>query len=325
MFFNKKIFSTLLAIGLASSTVVMAQTDNFPTKDLSLIVTFPPGGGTDLLARLIGPPLGEKLGKTVVVENRPGASGNIAARYVARSKADGHTMLIVNSSYAVNPAVYSSMPFDPVNDLSAVVNLAYVPLALVVPSSSKFQTIQDYLKAAAVENNDVFFGSCGNGTPPHMAGELLNQVAKTTITHVPYAGCGPAVNDVMANQVSSAIVTVSSAMPHIKAGKIRALAVTSKERSEFLADVPSIAEVGYADYDVNQWHGLLVPSDTPEETKEIISNAVLSILATKETQQRLNSLGYTVGTEGPKEFGDIIKSNITIFKNVAEEIDLKLN
>lgn len=324
-FFNKKVLSSLIVMGLVSSTAVIAKTEEFPNRDVNIVVTFPPGGGTDLLARLISAPLGEKLGQSIIVENRPGASGNIAARHVARSKPDGHTLLMVNSSYAVNPAVYSSMPFDPINDLSAVVNFAYVPSVIIVPSKSKFQTIQEYLKAAEADDNDVFFGSCGNGTPQHMAGELLNQVAKITITHVPYAGCGPAVNDVLANQVSSAIVTASSAMPHIQAGKVRALAVTSKERSEFLTEVPSVAEVGYADYDVNQWHGLLVPSETSQEKKEIIANAVLSIIETEEIQQRLKSLGYTVGKEGPKEFNDIIKGNITTFKNVADEIGLKLN
>src|SRR5699024_5912524 len=205
-----------MSIGVAASVSVLAMTaanaDDFPSRDISVQVTFPPGGGTDLLARLIGATLGEALDTAVVVENKPGASGNIAARYVARSNPDGHTLLMVNSSYSVNPAVLADIPFDPIEDLEGVVNFAYVPAALIVPEESEYETLEDYIKAAQTEGNKVFFGSCGNGTPQHLAGEMLNQVAGTNLMHVSYAGCGPALNDVMANQVESALVSASSAL-----------------------------------------------------------------------------------------------------------------
>src|SRR5690625_2415815 len=244
-----------LSIGLIVSTAMLvtaaAHADDFPRRDISVQVTFPPGGGTDLLARLLSAPLSEALDSPVVVENKPGASGNIAARYVARANPDGHTLLMVNSSYAVNPAVLDDIPFDPVGDLEGVVNFAYVPIALIVPEDSDYQSLEDYILAAGEDGKKVFFGSCGNGTPPHLAGEMLNHAAGINLVHVPYAGCGPALNDVMANQVESALVSASSALAQIDSGKIRALAVTSKERSDLLPDVPSISELGYDDYDVN--------------------------------------------------------------------------
>ena len=322
----RKISAFFLAAGMLSvAGFANAKNTDFPNRQIDVVVTFPPGGGTDLLARLVGASLGETLGQPVVVENKPGASGNIAGRYVARAKPDGHTLLMVNSSYAVNPAVFSSMPFDPVADLSGVVNFAYVPSVVIVPAESPYENIQQYLEAAKKEDNDVFFGSCGNGTPQHMAGELLNQTAKINMNHVPYAGCGPAVNDVLANQVSSAFVAASSAMPHIKAGKIRALAVTSKKRSDFLPDTPSISEIGYSDYEVNQWHGLLVPKGTSEETKEKISQAVLSVIESPEIKEKMVTLGYLIGGEGPENFDAIVKNDINVFKNLADSIDLKLN
>jgi|SRR5690625_383371 len=314
------------SLGLVASTAALAMAavhaDDFPSRDISVQVTFPPGGGTDLLARLISTPLGEALDSPVVVENKPGASGNIAARYVARSSPDGHTLLMVNSSYAVNPAVLKDIPFDPIEDLEGVVNFAYVPAALIVPEESGYESLEDYIEAAKVDGKKVFFGSCGNGTPQHLAGEMINQVAGTNLVHVPYAGCGPALNDVMANQVESALVSASSALAQIDSGKIRALAVTSKERSDLLPDVPSISELGYDDYDVNQWHGLLAPAGTPMAVKEKIAAEVQSILESEEILKRMQQLGYTIGGEGPQEFDEIVKGDIQRYKEVAESVEL---
>lgn len=310
---------------LSLSYAGLAQANDFPTQDISVQVTFPPGGGTDLLARMLGGPLGDSLGKAIVVENKPGASGNIAARYVARARPDGHTLLMVNSSYAVNPAVFKNLPIDPNKDLKGVVNFAYVPLALIVPADSPHSDIQSYLESAKNSDKAMFYGSCGNGTPPHFAGEYLNQVAEISLVHVPYAGCGPAVNDVMANQVESALVAASSAMPHIESGAIRALAITSQKRSEILPEVPTIAEVGYADYEVEQWHGLLAPENTPDEVTEKIAAEVQAILATDDTRQKMERLGYTIGSEGPKEFDKIVKNDIEKYKKVAESANLQVN
>lgn len=324
---RKKIskLSAVFAFSLSFSYMGLVYANDFPNRDISVQVTFPPGGGTDLLARMIGGPLGESLGKAIVVENKPGASGNIAARYVARSKPDGHTLLMVNSSYAVNPAIFKTLPIDPIKDLKGVVNFGYVPLALIVPNDSPYNNIQSYLDSAKNSDKTIFYGSCGNGTPQHFAGEYLNQIAKINLVHVPYAGCGPAVNDVMANQIESALVTTSSAMPHVNSGAIKVLAITSKERSNFLPEVPTISEIGYTDYDVNQWHGLLAPKDTPDEVVEKIASKIQAILSTQDIKEKMERLGYTIGKEGPKDFNNIVKEDIEKYKKVAEGANLQVN
>lgn len=314
-----------LAMALSSSCIAAANDAAFPQKQIEIIVTFPPGGGTDMLARLIGNYLTQDLGQTVIVENRPGASGNVGARIISERAPDGYSLLIANSSYAINPAVFSNMPFDPKKDLSGVVNFAYVPSVLIVPADSPYKTLGDLVKAATPASNPTFFGSCGNGTPQHLAGELLNIAAKTHIAHVPYKGCGPALNDVLGNQVTSAIVTASSAIPHIKAGKVRALGVTAKERSQFLPDVPTVAEQGYPGYELNQWHGFLVPARTPDAVKEKLYAAVAKVMKREDVQKKLAGLGYSIANDGPAAFDAIVQNDIDRFTKLAKEINLNMN
>lgn len=321
--------ATLVALGVTTSVSVAAgatpqlAADNYPSRDVRIEVSFPPGGGTDILARLVGTPLSEILGRAVVVINKPGASGNIAARSVARAKADGHTLLMANSSYAVNPSVLKNLPFDPLSDLEGVVNFTYVSNALVVPMESPYQTVEEY--AAAAKDKKVFYGSCGNGTTPHLAGELLKQQAAIDLVHVPFAGCGPAVAAVLANQVESAFVTTSSVMAHIDAGKVRVLALTAKEREAAFADIPTIAEAGYPDYELVQWHGLLAPKGTPADVKDKIATAVQEVLQQPEIQERLNALGYHQGGEGPADFDRIVKGDIQRYAEIIEGVEIKVD
>ena len=261
-----KTFALLTGIALATSSLVSANVsaqETFPNKPINITVTFPPGGGTDILARLIGNFMNETMGHAAVVENKPGASGNVGAKYLADRVPDGYSLLMVNSSFAINPAVFSKMPFDPKKDFVPIVNMAWIPSVLVVPANSPYKNLAELLSAAKPEKNEVSYGSCGNGTPQHLAGASLNIYAKTHITHIPYGGCGPALKDVLGGQIPLAIITASSAMAQIKAGKLRALAVTSPDRSALLPDVPSVAEQGYPGYELNQWHGLLAPANTP--------------------------------------------------------------
>lgn len=317
----KKVTMALLAlnaIGIASAS----EADDFPSRDIRIEVTFPPGGGTDILARLIATPLGEALDGSVAVINKPGASGNIAARSVARSKADGHTLLMANSSYSVNPSVLPDLPFDPREDLEGVVNFSYVSNALVVPADSPYDTVEDYV--AAAKTKKVFFASCGNGTTPHLAGELFNQVADIKLVHVPFSGCGPAVSAILANQVESAFVTTSSVMAHIDVGKIKVLGLTSKERSDLFEQIPSIAEYGY-DYELVQWHGLLAPKGTSEAVKQKIAEETQKILQEPEIVERLTRLGYTIGGEGPDDFDKIIKDDIERYAEIVKTVDINVN
>ncbi len=225
--------------GSVSAADSIESPDKFPSRPITITVTFPPGGGTDILARLIGNYLGETTGHASVVENKPGASGNLGAKFVAERAPDGYSLLMVNSSFAINPAVFAQMPFDPKKDFAPIINVAFVPSVLVVPASSPYQTLAELITAAKPDKNDVSYGSCGNGTPQHLAGESLNIYAGTHITHIPFGGCGPALNSVLGGQIPMAIITASSASNQIKAGKLRALAVTSPKRSPFLPDVPT--------------------------------------------------------------------------------------
>lgn len=316
----------LLALaGLLLSCAMLAPATASANKPIEIIVTFPPGGGTDLLARLVGNYFNEQLGQPAIVDNRPGASGNIGARMVAQRPADGQSLLMVNSSFAVNPAVFDKLPFDPKNDFTAVSNFAFVPSVVIVPANSPYKTLQDMLTAAKEKPGEVFFGSCGNGTPQHLAGEMLNEAAGVEMAHIPYKGCGGALNDVMGDQVGSAFVTASSTLPFIESGKVRALAVTSAERSPLLADVPSIAELGYPGYELNQWHGLLAPAGTPEPVVQRLHEAIEKIIAREDVQTKLTSLGYTVAHDGPAQFQAMINADIDRFRELAQKIGLTIN
>ncbi|ARP79944.1 ABC transporter substrate-binding protein [Bordetella genomosp. 8] len=310
------------ALFLAAGTALAAEdAASFPSKPLDIIVTFPPGGGTDMLARLIGNYMPEAIGKTAIVENRPGASGNVGARVVKERAPDGYSLLMVNSSFAVNPGVFKTLPFDPKKDFDAIINIAYVPSVLVVPPGSPYKTLAD-VTAAAAKANDVSFGSCGNGTPQHLAGELFKLQAKVNMVHVPYKGCGPALNDVVGGQIGLAVITASSALPFIKAGKLRAVAVTSKERSKLMPDVPTVAEQGYPGYELTQWHGLLAPAGTPPDIKQKLYEAVAKIMRRPDVEQKLADLGYDTASDGPAVFQKMVNSDIDKFTALAQKIGL---
>lgn len=295
---------------------------SYPTRPITIVVTFPPGGGTDLLARRLGASLPAQLGQPVVVENRPGASGNIGARAVAESAPDGYTLLMVNSSFAINPGVYRNLGFSPQRDFAAVINVAFVPSVLVVPVASPFDTLADALQAAKA-GQTLPYASCGNGTPQHLAGEMLARVAGASFQHVPYRGCGPALTDILAGQVGLGIVTASSAAPLIAAGKLRALAVTSSKRYVFMPHVPTVAELGWPDYELDQWHGLLAPAATPPAVVTKLNAAVAAIMAQKEVRDGLREQGFTPAISTPQEFQTMINADIKRFTALTEKIGLK--
>jgi len=309
----------------SASSQATDSADNFPNRALNITVTFPPGGGTDILARLIGNALAETMGYAAVVENKPGASGNVGSKYVAERAPDGYSLLMVNSSFAINPAVFSAMPFDPKKDFAPVINVAFIPSVLVVPANSPYKNLAELLTAAKPAKNEVSYGSCGNGTPQHLAGESLNIEAKTSITHIPYGGCGPALKDVVGGQIPLAIITASSAMSLIKGGKLRALAVTSSERFGQLPEVPTVAEQGYPGYELSQWHGLLAPANTPVAVQQKLFEGVNKALQSPAVKDKLESLGYTHANDGPAAFKKIIDGDIDKFVKLAKEIKLKVD
>jgi len=319
--------AALGGVGLlsAAGTSIPAAGQGFPNKPLTIIVTFPPGGGTDLLARKLGALMQQRLGQPVVVENRPGASGNIGARVVADAAADGYTLLMVNSSFAINPGVYGNLGFDPKADFQAVINVAFVPSVLIVPQNSPYRTLTDWLAAGRQPGAIMPFASCGNGTPQHLAGEMLTVKSHVPVQHVPYRGCGPALTDVLSGQVPMGIVTASSASPFLQDGKLRALAVTSPQRSTLMADVPTVAEQGMAGYELDQWHGLLAPANTPKDVVAKLNRTVAQIMKQPDVRRDLLQLGFSPTTSTSAEFQSLIGQDIDRFASLTQRIGLRVD
>ena len=319
---------SLLVAGTASAHAqgngAAAAAATYPDKPIKFVVTFPPGGGTDVLARLIGAELTKSLGQTVVVDNKPGASGNIGAEAVVKSPADGYTLLVVNSSYAINPGVFSKMPFNPVSDLRGVVQFASTPSVISVTESSSLRNFQDLLQAARTRK-DVSYASCGMGTPQHLAGGTLEVMASINLVHVAYKGCSPAMTDVVSKHVEVGINTLANTVPMVAGKKIRPLAVTSLQRAAALPDVPTVAEFGLAGYDVAQWFGILAPAKTPDAVVQKLYREVAKVMENPEIRARLEQQGYTIGVFGPEAFSATIKNDIERFHKVSKAIGLSLD
>jgi tripartite-type tricarboxylate transporter receptor subunit TctC len=298
------------------------SSQQFPNKPITIVVNFPVGGGTDILARLLGNAFSESFGQPAIIENRVGASGNIGAKFVADKAPDGYTLLMVNSSYAINPGVLNNMPFDPKKDLIPIINVAFVPSVIVVPPDSPYKSLTALLAAAKPIKNNISFGSCGNGTPQHLAGATLNLDAKSNMAHIPYSGCGPALRDVLGSQIPMAIITASSAAPYIKSGKLIALGITSAERTIQLPNVPTVAEQGFPHYQINQWHGFLAPAKMPISLQMTLYERLLKIVQAPEMKEKLISIGYTPAYDDPATFGKIVRDDIDRFSKITKLLGL---
>jgi tripartite-type tricarboxylate transporter receptor subunit TctC len=317
---------SIASVLILAATASQAQTlEKFPAKPLSITVPYPPGGGVDLLARLISTPLSVAFDQPVVVENRAGAGGTIGARYVVTRPKDGYSLLMMNDAYAIAPGAYKSIPYDSKKDLAAVINVAYAPMVLVASSGSPYKSLADVVAAGSAKNSKLAYGSCGTGTAPHLAGELLNITFKMNNVHIPYKGCGPAIVDVIGGQIELAVVTLAGALPYINSGKFKALAITSKDRSPVLPNVPSVAESGGKGFNMSQWQGLAVPAGTSEEVKATIHDAVSKIMKTEAMQKKLLELGYTPADDKPAAFQKIINNDIDRFTQLAKQIGLTLD
>jgi tripartite-type tricarboxylate transporter receptor subunit TctC len=283
--------TVLLAAGALSAPFARAQAA-WPSKQIRYVVPFAPGGTTDILARLIGPPLGTALGQTIVVDNRAGAGGVVGADAVAKSAPDGHTLLgSTISTHAINPALNPKIPYDAAKDFVSVTMIGATSNAVVVPASSPFKTIGELLEHARRNPGRLSFSSAGTGTSQHMSGELLKQMARTFIVHIPYRGSGPAVQDVIAGVVDFGIDTLVATAAHIKAGTLRALAVTAAKRVKGFETVPTIAESGVPGYDVVSWQTVHAPAGTPREVVRRVQGEIARILQQPDIRQRLDQMG----------------------------------
>ncbi len=293
--------SLIKAAVLFLSAVGVAHAD-YPERPIQVVVPFAAGGTVDIVARLVSDPLGRALGGTVVVDNRTGASGMIGSQYVANSKPDGYTLLANSSIHVIVPALYPKIGYDALSDFQPVTMISSVPLILVATPSLPVKTFQDMVAWAKRQPTGVSYATAGNGSTPHLAGELLGKEAGFKVVHVPYKGSGAAMTDVMGGQVPIMIDAVTAVMSSIKAGKLRALAVAGDKRSPMLPDVPTFAELGYANFDLSTWHGIWAPKKTPKAVVDKVAGELRRISKLPEVERRINDLGGTTVGSTPEEF-----------------------
>lgn len=273
------------------ATVGLANAQEWPNRPISLIVSYPPGGTADLMARTVATPLGKILGTSVVVENKPGASGQIAASYVAKANADGYTLMLDASSYSVNPSLFPKLPYDPNKDFKTLAVLAQYPNVLLVNPSFPAKSVKELVVMAKAKPNSISYASSGNGSAQHLAGALFEVKAGVEMQHIPYKGGGPALNDVIGGQVPVFFGSVASTKQYVDSGKLNALAVTGKKRASSMPNVPTMAEAGVAGYEVYEWNGIFAPSGTPAPVLIKLSDAISRVMASPEVREKVLSLG----------------------------------
>ncbi len=311
--------SLLLAalFGLTAAVPQASAQDAYPSRPIRMILPVAPGGGTDALARLIGQGLFERWGRQVVVESRTGAGTLIASEFVAKSKADGYTLLLTTSTHAINPAVYRKMPYDTLRDFAPITQAVSLPSLIVVhPSVAK--SVQELIALAKTRPGEIVFASAGRGSNPHLAMELFASMAQIRMIHVPYKSGPPALIDVIAGHVAIMASGMSSSLPQVRAGKLRALGATSARRAIAAPDIPTIAEAGLPGYESMQWYGLLAPAGTPREIIAMLHKETVPILRAPETNERLASDGAEVVASSPEEFAAFIKAETMKWAGVAK-------
>ncbi|MBU3547494.1 MULTISPECIES: tripartite tricarboxylate transporter substrate binding protein [unclassified Polynucleobacter] len=285
----KSFVKTLLVALLATTGLSHAQ--EWPSRPISLIVSYPPGGTADLMARTVATPLGKLLGTSVVVENKPGASGQIAASYVAKANADGYTLMLDASSYSVNPSLFPKLPYDPNKDFKTLAVLAQYPNVLLVNPSFPAKSVKELVAMAKAKPNSISYASSGNGSAQHLAGALFEVKAGVEMQHVPYKGGGPALNDVIGGQVPVFFGSVASTKQYVDSGKLNALAVTGKKRASSMPSVPTMAEAGVPGYEVYEWNGIFAPAATPAPILIKLSDAIAKVMQSPEVREKVLSLG----------------------------------
>jgi tripartite-type tricarboxylate transporter receptor subunit TctC len=303
----------LVGLGIAAALgwngIPAALAETYPSKPVRLLVAFPPGGPSDVLARIIGQQLNEGLGQPIVVDNRPGAGGNVAAEIAAKQSPDGYTVLVANNSIlAANAFLYRRLSFDPLKDFTPVSLVGRQPNILVVSPTLGVNSVAELIALAKSKSGQLNFGSSGNGTAAHLAGELFRLRAGIDIVHIAYPGVAPALTDLIAGQIQMMFATSVAAVPFIKGGTLRALAVTTAQRSPAAPDLPTMAQAGLADFEATTWHGLVVPAGTPAPIVDRLNKATLDALHQPDVARRLAGLGVDVVGSTPAEFAAYINS-----------------
>lgn len=305
----RRLFAILAAFGMACPAIAAAAAQDYPSRPVRFVVPYAPGGSTDTLARTLGVKLTDLLGQQVVVDNRPGANGNIGMDIVAHAVPDGYTIVLgYIANLAIDPSLYPKMPYDPVRDFAPITEIASSPNVLVAHPSVPAKSFKDLL--AKAKQGPFNFASAGVGSVGHLTGELLNQMAGIRMVHVPYKGSGQAVTDLLGGHVQLMFSGFSSTLPHIRAGKLRALVVTGAQRSPAAPDVPTISESGFPGFEATAWYGVLAPAKTPKPVVSRLHGDIVKALQNPEVNKRLAGLGFEIVGSTPEQFSAYIKSEI---------------
>ncbi|MFN7643805.1 MAG: Bug family tripartite tricarboxylate transporter substrate binding protein [Burkholderiales bacterium] len=308
---NRRTATLALAAGALAAIAPAARAQAFPNKPIRLICPFPPGGAVDIASRAIAAELGKTIGQQVNVENKPGAGGNIGGIEAVRSAPDGHTLFMTTSGIqAINPALYAKMPFDPNKDLVPVSALVSLSNVLVVHPSVKANSVAELLALLRAQPGQLTFASSGSGTSIHMSGEMFKQLAKVDMVHVPYKGSAPALTDLLGGQVNLMFDNIPSALPHIRSGKLRALATTGARRDPTLPDLPSIAEAGVGGYESGVWFGLAAPAGTPRDIVSRVADEAIKGAKSPEFVKRMTELGYVIIGAGPDTMAEMNRAEV---------------
>jgi tripartite-type tricarboxylate transporter receptor subunit TctC len=323
MLFKQLLSISFFLISLALPAFAVGQAA-WPSKPITLVVTYPPGGGADAMARLIAPKLGEALGQAVVVENRGGASGQIGAGLVAKAAPDGYTLMLDASSFAVNPALYPKLPYDSDRAFKPIGVIALFPNVVLVNAQFAPRTLAELVTLAQAKKDSVAYASSGNGSAQHVAGALFESAAKVEMLHIPYKGGGPALNDLLAGHVPVFFGNLASTLQHVKSGKLRALAVTSNKRSAILPEIPSVAELGLKDAEVYEWNAVFAPAGTPEAIINKLATALQATLDQPEVKARIAQLGGDIQKGGPEVAQGFIRQQFSLWAKVVKARNIVL-
>ncbi len=311
--------ATLAVTAMFCLPALPVGAQNFPAKPIRIVVGLAPGGGTDIVARLVGQRLSAAVNQQVVIDNRPGASGNIAGEIVARAPADGYTLIAVTASHVINPSLYSKMSYDPIKDFTGITQLTAQPYLFVINPGVPARTVKEFVALAKSRKGGLTYASSGSGLLGHLGMELLKMQAQFSAVHIPYKGASPALVDTISGQVDAFFPTIISGLPQVKSGKVRLIGVTTLKRAALLPDVPTIAEQGYPGYEVNGWYGMLVPAGTPKDVVAFLNREVANVLRSSEGREKLAAEGAEGVGNTPEQFAAYMQSEATKWDKVVKQ------
>lgn len=326
--FNQK-FQIRIAAAMSAlffTGFVQSQSVTYPQagRTVKIVVPYTAGGGTDSMARLVASKLSDSLGGSFIVENRVGASGNIGLAQVARAPADGYTLIMMPNNLAINPPLFGKVDYDAIKDFAPILLVGSSPVSIAANAKAPFKTFEEMLDFARRNPGKLSYASCGNGTPQHLAGELLISMAKVDMVHIPYKGCSSAIPDVISGVVPIAFSTIANVGPHVQSGALRDLAVTTRKRSSYVPNVPAISEsAGLKDFNIDVWFGLLAPTGTPPEVIKKINTAVNGALQSEEVKLRLTKANFEPLGGSPEQFAEVLQRDIIRYTKIIQDAQIK--